>query len=249
MLLEPIYEQDFLDCSFGFRPARNAHQALQAVRTGIMEREEDGCSMSIYASTSTASIGPSCENSRRRVTDGVVRRLIDKWLKAGVLEDGQLSLSGGGDAGRVGLSHPVWPTFFCTMCWMNGLPTTSNPGCADRAPSCASRRLCDDLWLKDDADRVLEVLGKRMGKYGLQLHPDKTRLVDFRPTKKRASGEAALATTFNFLGFPHVWGKSRKGNRWSGSRRQKIDLREHSGLSTSSVDVFGTGLCATSIGN
>ena len=66
---------------------------------------------------------------------------------------------------------------------------------------------------KDDAERVLEVLGKRLGKYGLQLHPDKTRMVDFRyrqfPQHDRE--EATLATTFNFLGFTHVWGRSRKG--------------------------------------
>ena len=80
-------------------------------------------------------------------------------------------------------------------------------------------RFADDfvalVGCKEDADRVLEVLAKRVGKYGLQLHPDKTQLVDFRPPTKptTSSGETTLATTFNFLGFLHVWGKSRKGNR------------------------------------
>src|SRR5207302_5636956 len=91
MLLEPIYEQDFLDCSFGFRPARSAHQALQAVRSGIMERGGRWV-LDVDVRKYFASIGYAKlrEFVARRVTDGVVRRLIDKWLKAGVLEDGQL---------------------------------------------------------------------------------------------------------------------------------------------------------------
>jgi hypothetical protein len=80
-------------------------------------------------------------------------------------------------------------------------------------------RFADDfvalLGCKEDADRVMTVLEKRLGKYGLQLHPDKTKMVDFRPIKMATapSGEATMATTFTFLGFLHVWGKSRKGNR------------------------------------
>jgi len=78
-------------------------------------------------------------------------------------------------------------------------------------------RYCDDFVMlfahKEDAERVLEVLGKRFGKYGLQLHPDKTRLVDFRPRgAPRHTGEGpAEATSFNFPGFTHVWGCSRQG--------------------------------------
>ena len=91
MLLEPIYEQDFLDCSFGFRPGRSAHQALQAVWKGIMERGGrwvlDVDVRKYFASISHAKLR---ELLARRVTDGVVRRMIDKWLKAGVLEEGQL---------------------------------------------------------------------------------------------------------------------------------------------------------------
>jgi len=77
-------------------------------------------------------------------------------------------------------------------------------------------RFCDDFVMlfahKVDAERVLAVLDKRLGKFGLQLHPDKTRLVDFRPRRsEREIEESTLPTTFNFLGFTHVWGKSRKG--------------------------------------
>jgi RNA-directed DNA polymerase len=109
MLLEPIYEQDFLDCSFGFRPGRSAHQALQAVWTGIVKRGGrwvlDVDVRKYFASISHAKLR---EFLARRVTDGVVRRLIDKWLKAGVLEEGQLHYpdagtpEGGGDLTAVG---------------------------------------------------------------------------------------------------------------------------------------------------
>jgi RNA-directed DNA polymerase len=91
MLLEPIYEQDFLDCSYGFRPARSAHHALQAVRSAIMDRGGRWI-LDVDLREYFDSIDPAKlrECLDRRVTDGVVRRLIDKWLKAGVLEDGQL---------------------------------------------------------------------------------------------------------------------------------------------------------------
>lgn len=77
-------------------------------------------------------------------------------------------------------------------------------------------RFCDDFVMlfahRDDAERVLAVLGKRLGKFGLQLHPDKTRMVDFRPRRGPSdNSESPLPTSFNFLGFSHVWGTSRKG--------------------------------------
>jgi RNA-directed DNA polymerase len=89
-------------------------------------------------------------------------------------------------------------------------------------------RLVAIFAAKEDAERVLRVLEKRMGKYGLQLHPDKTHLVDFRPKTKNkpppASAETALATTFQFLGFLHVWGKSRKGNAvvWQHTAKERF---------------------------
>ena len=97
LLLEPIYEQDFRNCSFGFRPGRNAHQALLEIRRGIMERSgrwvlEDDV-RKYFDSIDHAKLR---ELLARRVTDGVVRRLIDKWLKAGVMERGQLSFPNSG---------------------------------------------------------------------------------------------------------------------------------------------------------
>jgi RNA-directed DNA polymerase len=89
-------------------------------------------------------------------------------------------------------------------------------------------RYCDDFVMlfacKEDAERVHAVLGKRLAKFGLELHPDKTRLIDFRPPAARAGAETTLPTTFDFLGFLHVWGKSRRGHTTMGQRTAKARL-------------------------
>jgi RNA-directed DNA polymerase len=214
MLLEPIYEQDFLESSFGFRPQRNAHQALQAVRGAIMEQGGrwilDVDLRKYFDSIDRAKLRQFLD---QRVTDGVVRRLIDKWLKAGVLEDGQLHHPDTGTP-QGGVISPCLANAFLHHVLDEWFAEQVEPRL--RGPSTLVRFADDFVALfarKDDADRVLAVLPKRLGKYGLQLHPDKTQLVDFRTSKPPASsgGETALATTFKFLGFVHVWGKSRKG--------------------------------------
>jgi RNA-directed DNA polymerase len=97
MLLEPIYEQDFQDCSFGFRSGRSAHQALQVVRHGIMEKRGRWVlEVDIRKYFDSIDHAKLRELLARRVTDGVVRRMIDKWLKAGVLEQGRLSFPDSG---------------------------------------------------------------------------------------------------------------------------------------------------------
>jgi group II intron reverse transcriptase/maturase len=216
MLLEPIYEQDFFDCSYGFRPARNAHQALQAVRTSIMARGGrwvlDVDLRKYFDSIDRTKLREVLDH---RVTDGVVRRLIDKWLNAGVLEDGQLQYPDLGTP-QGGVISPCLANIFLHYVLDGWFVDEVQPRL--RRPSTLVR-FADDfvalLGCKEDADRVMTVLEKRLGKYGLQLHPDKTKMVDFRPIKMATapSGEATMATTFTFLGFLHVWGKSRKGNR------------------------------------
>jgi len=214
MLLEPIYERDFLDCSYGFRPGRSAHQALQAVRSGIWERGGrwvlDVDVRKYFASIDRAKLR---EFLARRVSDGVVRRLIDKWLKAGVLEAGQLFYPEAGTP-EGGVISPMLANVFLHHVldeWFAEQVQTRL-----RGPS-ALVRYADDFVIllahREDAERVLEVLGKRFAKYGLQLHPDKTRLIDFRfaELSPRAVADSGLATSFNFLGFTHVWGKTKRG--------------------------------------
>jgi RNA-directed DNA polymerase len=214
MLLEPIYEQDFLHCSFGFRPGRSAHQALQAVRSAIMERGGrwvlDVDVRKYFASIDRAKLR---EFLARRVTDGVVRRLIDKWLKAGVLEAGQLFYP---DAGTPegGVISPILANVFLHHVLDEWFAQQVQPRLKGLSTLV---RYADDFVMlfehKEDAERVLTVLGKRLGKFGLQLHPDKTRLVDFRyrgPANVQG-GDPTLATTFSFLGFIHLWARSRQG--------------------------------------
>jgi RNA-directed DNA polymerase len=214
MLLEPIYEQDFLDCSFGFRPGRGAHQALRAVRNGIMQRGGrwvlDVDVRKYFASIDRAKLR---EFLARRVTDGVVRRLIDKWLKAGVLEEGQLFYPEAGTP-EGGVISPLLANVFLHYVLDEWFTGQVQPRL--RGPSTLVRYADDFVMLfayKDDAERVLEVLGKRLGKFGLQLHPDKTRMVDFRfkEPSPHGGGDSTLATTFNFLAFTHVWARTRKG--------------------------------------
>lgn len=225
MLLEPIYEQDFRGCSFGFRPARNAHQALQVIRRGIMEqRGRWVLEVDVRKYFDSIDHAKLRELLSRRVTDGVVRRLIDKWLKAGVMERGQLSYPGTGTP-QGGVISPLLSNVFLHYVLDEWFAEQVQPRL--RASS-ALVRYCDDFVMlfacKEDAERVDEVLGKRLGKFGLQLHPEKTRLIDFRPPAERAGAETTLPRTFVFLGFLHVWGKSRKGNAAMWQRTAKDRL-------------------------
>lgn len=213
LLLEPIYEQTFLDCSFGYRPARNAHQALQVLRDGIMKRRGYWVlEVDIRKYFDSIPFAALRECLAKRVTDGVVRKLIDKWLKAGVLESGQVHYPEAGTP-QGGVISPILSNVFLHHVIDQWYTEQVRPRL--RGPSTLVR-FCDDFVMlfahRVDAERVLAVLAKRLGKFGLQLHPDKSRLVDFRPRRSEHEIEEwTLPTTFNFLGFTHVWGKSRKG--------------------------------------
>ncbi len=225
MLLEPIYEQDFRGCSFGFRPGRSAHQALQVIRCGIMEqRGRWVLEVDVRKYFDSIDHAKLRELLARRVTDGVVRRLIDKWLKAGVMEQGQLSFPGTGTP-QGGVISPLLSNVFLHYVLDEWFVEQVQPRLRG---SSTLVRYCDDFVMlfegKEDAERVQEVLGKRLAKFGLELHPDKTRLIDFRLPSARASAETMLPTTFVFLGFLHVWGKSRKGNDTMWQRTAKDRL-------------------------
>lgn len=213
MLLEPIYEQEFYDCSFGFRSKRSAHQALQKVWVAIMRRDErwvlDVDVRKFFDSLVPARLREFLDS---RVTDGVVRRMIDKWLKAGVLEAGQIHYPDMGTP-QGGVASPLLSNIYLHYVLDAWFAEQVQPRL--RGTSTLVRFADDFVMLfqdKDDAERVLEVLGQRLGRYGLQLHPDKTHLVDFRAGRKpQHDGGDREPTTFNFLGFSHVWAKSRWG--------------------------------------
>jgi len=216
MLLEPIYEQDFAEDSYGFRPGRNAHQALQVVRRALQQQGRrwalDVDVRKYFASIPHAKLR---ELLARRVVDGVVRRLIDKWLAAGVLEDGALHYPEAGTP-EGGVISPLLANIYLHYVVDEWYEQALAPRL--RGPSTLVRYADDFVMLfvfEEDARRALEVLRLRMGKYGLQLHPDKTRIVDLRVPRQQpptdAEGAGDMPTSFNFLGFTHVWGRSRWG--------------------------------------
>ena len=225
LLLEPIYEQDFRNCSFGFRSGRNAHQALLEIRRGIMEqRGRWVLEVDVRKYFDSIDHAKLRELLAKRVTDGVVRRLIDKWLKAGVMERGQLSFPDSGTP-QGGVISPALSNVFLHYVLDEWFAEQVQPRLRGASTLV---RYCDDFVMlfacKVDAERVHEVLGKRLAKFGLELHPDKTRLIDFRPPAERAVAEMTLPTTFVFLGFLHVWGKSRRGNATMWQRTAKDRL-------------------------
>jgi group II intron reverse transcriptase/maturase len=213
LLLEPIYEQSFSDCSFGFRPGRSAHQALRHLRARIMEHNGRWVlDVDLRRYFETIDHGHLRRFLARRVVDGVVRRMIDKWLKAGVLEGAQWTRSDQGTP-QGGVISPllanVYLHYVVDEWWEQEVVPRMK-----RTSTLV--RYCDDFVMAFDdfldCVRVQRVLGKRLARFGLELHPSKTRMVDFR--FKRPDGErhpATQATTFVFLGFLHVWGKSRRG--------------------------------------
>lgn len=212
MLLEPIYEEDFLDCSFGFRPDRSAHDAIRSLRDGIME---NGQRWVIDADISKYfdSIGHGHLRSflDLRIRDGVIRRMIDKWLKAGVLERGTLTKSVAGTP-QGGVISPLLANIFLHHVLDDWFVRVAKPRMKRR---CQLVRYADDFVMSFedhlDGRRMLAVLGKRLGRYGLTLHPSKTRYVDFRFKRPHGRHPATQATSFVFLGFSHVWGTSRRG--------------------------------------
>jgi RNA-directed DNA polymerase len=216
MLLEPIYEQDFLDCSHGFRCGRSAHQALDSFRNQLMDCQGGWVlEVDIRKFFDTLGHGHLRTFLRLRVRDGVLLRLIDKWLKAGVMEDGSVSYPEAG-APQGGVASPLLSNVFLHYVLDLWFERDVKPRLRQRA---FLVRYADDFVIgfrdQGDAQRVLEVLPKRFGKYGLSVHPTKTRLVPFcRPPAKTAdqSGPGAVRPgTFDLLGFTHYWGRSLRG--------------------------------------
>ena len=212
MVLEAVYEQDFLDCSYGFRPNRSAHQALDALWQGLMDMG-GGVVIEVDIKGYFDTIDHQHLRSflDKRVRDGVLRRAIDKWLKAGVMEDGSVHRveEGSPQGGVVSpllaniYLHEVLDTWFA----------------AEVVPRLRAKafmiRYADDavivLASEEDARRVMEVLGKRFARYGLTLHPLKTRMVNFRRPDRTEGPPGPSAGSFDMLGFTWFWGMSRQG--------------------------------------
>ena len=138
--------------------------------------------------------------------------MIDKWLKAGAIEDGLLRHTTEGTP-QGGVISPCLSNIFLHYVLDDWFETEVKPRLRGE---CTLVRFADDALMAFDnivdAQRVLAVLGKRLARYGLTLHPDKTRLVDFRPKRLQGARHPETdGTTFDFLGLTHVWGRSRNG--------------------------------------
>jgi group II intron reverse transcriptase/maturase len=225
MVLEAIYEQDFLDCSYGFRPGRSAHQALDALWYRLME-VGGGWILEIDIRKFFDALDHRHLHAilRRRVRDGVLLRLIGKWLKAGVLEDGCVTHPESGSP-QGGVISPILANAYLHEVLDTWFEQTVKPRLKGRA---SLIRYADDAVLvfevEGDARRVLDVLPKRFGKYGLTLHPEKTRLVPFQGRRPGAPpcSRDERSGTFDFLGFTHYWGRTLKGN-WAVKRKTAKD--------------------------
>jgi RNA-directed DNA polymerase len=225
MVLEAVYEEDFRSCSYGFRPDRSAHQALRMLHSAIT-RHGQYWVLDVDIRKYFDSI-PHCQLRAfldQRVTDGVIRRMIDKWLKAGVLENGLLRLGTEGTP-QGGVVSPMLSNIFLHHVldeWFEDVVKSRMAG------PCTLVRFADDFVMMfknhHDAKRVLEVLGKRLDRYGLTLHPDKTRFIDFRPERQGGTHPDCKAPPFDFLGFTHVWAKSQNGKKVVRQRTAKSRL-------------------------
>lgn len=222
LVLNAVYEQDFLDCSYGFRPGRSAHQALEVLWKDTM-RLGGGhvLELDIKKCFDVLDHGHLRSFLDKRVRDGVIRKAIDKWLKAGVLEDGVISRPETGTP-QGGVISPILMNIYLHEVLDEWFDQEVKPRLLKEA---YLKRYADDaviiFFSKADADRVMEVLPKRFGRFGLTLHPEKTRLIKFtRPGSGNNRG--GRSDSFDFLGFTHYWAKSRNGN-WAVKRKTAKD--------------------------
>ena len=214
MILEPIYEGEFYDFSYGFRPGRSPHQALEK-----FWKEAMGLGVSWVLEVDIRKYFDSVNRSKllellgERMGDGVLLRLVSKWLHAGVMEEGELHYEEAGTP-QGGVISPLLSNIYLHEVFDRWFAEEVQERMKGKA---FAVRFADDMVIgfthREDAERVYRVIFRRFEKYGLKLHPEKTRLVAFgRPGKVGRDGTGPHEPgTFDFLGFTHYWGKSRKG--------------------------------------
>lgn len=229
MLLEPIYEQEFYDFSHGFRTGHSAHQALHEIREACRQ-ENINWIIDADVSRFFDELGHDQlrEFIKRRVNDGGIMRLIGKWLKAGVMEEGKLTYAEKGSP-QGGVISPLAANIYLHYVLDEWYEQEVKPRLKGRS---FLQRYADDFIigceLESDARRIMAVLSRRFGRYGLTIHPEKTKLVKFgKPPKKEQPGPKN--GTFDFLGFTHYWAKSRRGywviKRKTARKRQRRSIK------------------------
>ena len=213
-VLNTIYETDFLDFSYGFRPGRSQHNALDALYTGLLTKKVNWVlDADIRGFFDAIDHGWLVKFVEHRIADRRVVRLIQKWLNAGVLEDGARTRSEEG-APQGGSASPMLANVYLHYVfdlWVQWWRTTQARG------DVIVVRYADDFAVgfqhKSEAERFLAALRERFRKFCLELHPDKTRLLEFGPfaDENRRRDGRGKPETFDFLGFTHICGKKRNG--------------------------------------
>ena len=216
MLLEAVYEPHFHAFSYGFRRQRSAHGALSYLRDQCLKL---GINWIIDADIAKFfdTIEPTHLRTilQRRVNDGAILRLIGMWMHVGVLEEGKVVRSETGTP-QGGVISPILANIFLHTVLDEWFETTVRPRMGG---NCFLVRFADDFVmgyaLKGDAEKVFRVLPKRFERFGLSIHPEKSRLVQFsQPYWRQGKGPG----TFAFLGFDHYWDKTRSGG-WTIKRK------------------------------
>jgi group II intron reverse transcriptase/maturase len=213
-VLEAVYEQTFQDCSFGFRPGRRAHDALKVIDRAVFHGQAnwilEADIVSFFDSVDRRLL---MEMIGERVPDGAMQRLVGKCLNVGILDGNSFTNPDEGTTQGSILSPLLGNIYlhYVLDLWFEREVRARLRG------RTVLVRYADDFVIgfeyRDDAERVLEVLRKRMARFGLALHPEKTRLLDFRrPPNDQAGGKGP--GSFDFLGFTVFWRRSLTG-RWS----------------------------------
>jgi group II intron reverse transcriptase/maturase len=213
-ILEAIYEQDFVDGSYGFRPGRRAHDALRelnrAVRQGRANVILEADIKSFFDSIDRPMLR---EMLQERIADKSFMRLVGKCLHVGVLDGEEFSKP---DEGTVqgSVISPILGNIYLHNALDIWFESEVKPRLKGKS---AFIRYADDFLIgfeyMEDAERVMAVLGKRLERYNLELHPDKTRLIDFQRPKLEQKGGKGPGT-FDFLGFTLYWRRNHKGPGW-----------------------------------
>jgi group II intron reverse transcriptase/maturase len=213
-VLNAIYEQDFLGFSYGFRPGRSPHDALDALATGVRERRVnwvlDADIRDFFGQVDQAWLGRFLEH---RIADRRVLRLITNWLRAGVIEHGEWSDTETGTAQGASVS-PLLANVY--LHYVFDLWAHQWRGRHARGQVVVTR-FADDFVMgfehREDAERFLADLHRRLAEFGLELHPEKTRLIEFGrfAAQDRERRGDRKPETFEFLGFTHICAKSRAG--------------------------------------
>lgn len=205
-VIVPIYEEDFKDFSYGFRPGRSQHQAIEVLfRKVSFDKMHHIIDADIKNYFGSINHGRLREFLDKRIKDGVIRKMIDKWLKAGILESGNISYPHEGTP-QGGIISPILSNIYLHYVLDEWFSEQIQPLLKGRS---FIVRFADDFIMGfsdiSDAQRVMEVLPKRFAKYDLTLHPEKTKLIDLNSPRGSAD------RSFDFLGFTHYLAESRKG--------------------------------------